>query len=133
MRFVQSMPNFTNCEFCVNFNVFAQMITWEDFEKIDIRAGTIVKVEPFEKAKKPAYKLWVDLGALGIKTSSAQITVHYAPDELIGKQVVCVVNFSPKQIANFLSEVLVTGFPDNNKDVVLTSIDKKVENGSKLF
>jgi tRNA-binding protein len=109
------------------------MITWEDFEKIDIRAGTIVKVEPFEKAKKPAFKLWVDLGPLGIKTSSAQITVHYAATELVGRQVVCVVNFPAKQIANFISEVLVTGFPDDNKNVVLTSIDKKVENGSKLF
>jgi tRNA-binding protein len=109
------------------------MITWEDFEKIDIRAGTIVKAEPFEKAKKPAFKLWVDLGALGIKTSSAQITVHYTATELVGKQVVCIVNFAPKQIANFISEVLVTGFPDDSKNVVLTSIDKKVENGSKLF
>jgi tRNA-binding protein len=109
------------------------MITWEDFEKIDIRAGTIVKAEPFEKAKKPAFKLWVDLGALGIKTSSAQITVHYTAAELVGKQVVCIVNFAPKQIANFISEVLVTGFPDDSKNVVLTSIDKKVENGSKLF
>jgi tRNA-binding protein len=109
------------------------MITWEDFEKIDIRAGTIVKVEPFERAKKPAFKLWVDLGPLGVKTSSAQITVHYTATELVGKQVVCIVNFPVKQIANFISEVLVTGFPDENKDVVLASIDKKVENGSKLF
>ena len=109
------------------------MITWEDFEKIDIRAGTIVKVEHFEKAKKPAFKLWVDLGPLGTKTSSAQITVHYNVSELVGKQVVCIVNFPPKQIANFISEVLVTGFPDDNKNVVLTSIDKRVENGAKLF
>jgi tRNA-binding protein len=109
------------------------MITWEDFEKIDIRAGTIVKAEPFDKAKKAAFKLWVDLGPLGVKTSSAQVTVHYALSELIGKQVVCIVNFPAKQIANFISEVLVTGFPDEHNNVVLTAIDKKVENGSKLF
>jgi tRNA-binding protein len=110
------------------------MITWNDFIKIDLLAGTIVKAEPFEGVKKPAIKLWVDLGAqLGIKKSSAQITHLYKPEELIGRQVVCVVNFPPKQIANFISEVLVTGFPDEEGRVVLTVVDKKVPNGAKLF
>ena len=110
------------------------MISWEDFNKIDLRAGTVVKSEPFEGARKPALKIWVDFGpAIGIKKSSAQIIQHYKPEELIGKQVICVTNFPPKQIGNFISEVLVTGFPDENGHVVLSSIDKPVSNGVKLF
>jgi tRNA-binding protein len=109
------------------------MINWSDFEKVDIRVGTITQIEVFPEAKKPAYKVFVDLGPLGIKQSSAQITIHYNVDQLIGKQVVCVVNFPPRQIANFISEILVTGFADENNAVVLCSPDKKVPNGARLF
>lgn len=108
-------------------------INWDDFQKVDLRIGTIIKVETFDEARKPAFKLWVDLGEMGIKKSSAQVTHHYDIKSLLHRQVVCLVNVSPKQIANFSSEVLVTGFPDDAKHVVLCVPDKHVPNGSRLF
>jgi tRNA-binding protein len=107
-------------------------INWQDFEKVELRVGTIVRAENFPEAHKPAYKLWVDLGALGVKQSSAQITVLYSPEALLNKQVLCVTNFPPRQVANFMSEVLVTGFVQPNGAVVLAVPDQVIANGSKL-
>ena len=107
-------------------------IDWPDFEKIDLRAGTIVEVNDFPKATKAAYKLTIDFGELGIRKSSAQITHLYEKQELIGKQVVAVLNFPPKQIANFISECLVLGVYTDKKEVVLLTPDKKVTNGWKV-
>ncbi len=107
-----------------------QQITWQDFEKIELRIGTVIRVEDFPEAKKPAYKLWIDLGEFGVKRSSAQIKL-YTKDELIGKQVLCVINFPPKQIANFVSECLTTGFV-TDEGVVLAMPERKVKNGAKL-
>jgi tRNA-binding protein len=109
-----------------------ERIEWKDFEKVNIQVGTIIEVEDFLEAKKPAYKLWIDLGSLGIKKSSAQITKLYKKEDLINKQVLCVTNFPPKQVANFVSEVLITGFILKNGDVVLAVPDKNVSNGLKL-
>ena len=109
------------------------IITWHDFEKVELRAGTIIDVADFPEARKPAYKLTVDFGPFGIKKSSAQVTKHYAKAQLTGRQVVGVINFPPKQIANYISEFLVTGFADENGDIILASIDKPVPNGSKLI
>lgn len=106
-------------------------ISWDDFEKIDIRTGTILSAKPFERAVKPAYQLEIDFGALGIKRSSAQITHHYTTDALVGRQVVAIVNFPPKQIANFFSECLVLGVYDNNQ-VILLSPDIMVKNGAQI-
>lgn len=109
-------------------------ITYDDFAKVDIRVGTIVGAEPFPEARKPAIKLKVDFGPqIGVRKSSAQITVHYKLDQLIGKQVAAVVNFPPRQIGPFMSEVLVLGFPDANGAVVMFSPDLKVPDGGKLF
>lgn len=107
-------------------------IAWSDFEKICIRAGTVTAVQPFPKARKPAYKLTIDFGPFGIKHSSAQITTLYNLDDLVGKQVVAVVNFPPKQIADFFSECLVLGVYNDNNDVVLLQPDKPVQNGGKI-
>lgn len=107
-------------------------ITWADFEKIDIRAGTITEVTDFPKAKKPAYQITIDFGELGIKKSSAQITELYSKEELVGKQVIAVVNFLPKQIANFFSECLILGVYTDKKEVVLLQPERKVENGWKI-
>lgn len=109
-----------------------QTIDIIDFQKIDVRIGTIIKTEVFEKARKSAFKLWVDLGELGVKKSSAQITDLYQLDELIGKQVICICNFPPRQIADFMSEILVTGFDDGHGRVALATVDSPVPNGSKL-
>jgi len=110
------------------------MISYQDFEKVDIRVGEIVKVEDFPEAKKPAYKLTIDFGSeIGIKKSSVQITKHYTKEELVGKQVIGVVNFPPKQIGPFASEVLTLGLPDENGDVVLLVPTKKVPKGGKMF
>ncbi|WP_378949506.1 tRNA-binding protein [Mesorhizobium sp. ANAO-SY3R2] len=109
-------------------------ITFADFDKVDIRAGTIVEAEPFPEARKPAFKLKIDFGAdIGIKKSSAQITKYYSPDTLVGRQVFAVVNFPPRQIGPFMSEVLTLGFPDAEGDVVLGAIERKVPDGGRLF
>jgi tRNA-binding protein len=110
------------------------MITYQDFEKVDIRVGEIIKVEDFPEARNPAYKLTIDFGLeIGIKRSSVQITKHYTKEELVGKQVIGVVNFPPKQIGPFISEVLTLGLPDENGDVVLLMPTKKVPKGGKMF
>ena len=112
---------------------YMEPITWHDFEKVELRVGTIIAVADFPEARKPAYKITVDFGQFGIKRSSAQVTKHYTKEQLPGRQIVGVINFPPKQIANFTSEFLVTGFADENGDIVLASIDKPVPNGSKLI
>lgn len=109
-----------------------EIISWQDFEKVDIRVGTVISVNDFPKAKNPAYILEIDFGLLGTKKSSAQITSLYAKEELIGKQIIAIVNFPKKQIATFMSECLVMGVYGNNKDVILLHPERKVENGSKI-
>lgn len=110
-----------------------ETISWIDFEKVSLRVGTILEVMEFPKARKPAYKMKIDFGPLGTKMSSAQITRHYTAEELVGRQVVAVINFPEKQIADFMSQCLVTGFEDANGDIVLASVERPVPNGSKLM
>ena len=110
-----------------------ELITWNDFEKLEIRVGQVIEVNDFPKARKPAFKLLIDFGEeLGIKNSSAQITHHYTKENLLNKQVIAVINFPPKQIAGFISECLVLGIYDENNDVILLKPERPVKNGQKI-
>jgi len=113
-------------------NDYMKIISWKDFENVELRVGTIIRVDDFPEAKKPAYKLLIDLGPIGIKKSSAQITKLYTKEHLIGKQILCVTNFPPKQIGNYISEVLTTGIITENGDVILIHPERKVTNGLRL-
>jgi tRNA-binding protein len=107
-------------------------ISWDDFDKVDIRAGVVVDARSFPEARRPAYRLWIDFGPLGVRRSSAQITRHYAPEELVGRQVIGVVNFPPKRIGPFVSEVLVLGVYDEAGEVVLLQPERPVAPGQKI-
>ena len=109
-------------------------IAFDDFLKVDIRLGTILEVEPFPEARKPAFKIRADFGPeIGVKKSSAQVTKHYTPEQLVGRRVAAVVNFPPRQIGPFMSEVLCLGFPDEDGEVVLVTIDRDAPDGGRLF
>lgn len=110
-----------------------ETISWEDFEQVALHVGTVLRCEVNANARKPSYCLWVDFGPLGVRTSSAQITVHYTLEELVGRQVLAVLNFPPKRIAGFESQCLVTGFADENGNVILAAPDKPTPNGARLF
>ncbi len=111
-----------------------ETIGFDDFLKVDIRVGTVVRAEPYPEARRPAYKVWVDFGAgVGVKKTSAQATAHYTLEDLVGRQVAAVVNFPPKQIGKFMSEVLVLGFPDDAGEVVLIGPERQVPNGGRLY
>jgi tRNA-binding protein len=115
-------------------NALRPEITFADFDSVDIRVGTIIAAEPYPEARKPAIKLRIDFGPeIGEKKTSAQLTRHYTPETLTGRQVMAVVNFPPRQIGKFMSEVLTLGFPDEDGEVVLAAVDKPVPNGGKLF
>lgn len=110
------------------------IISYDAFDQVDLRSGTVVKAEVFARAKKPAYKVWVDFGAeIGVKQTSAQVTVHYTPESLVGRQVAGCINLGDKNIAGFTSEFLLVGFPDENGAICLITVDPKVPNGVKLF
>ena len=111
-----------------------ETIGFDDFLKVDIRVGTVIKAEPYPEARHPAYKVWVDFGTgFGVKKTSAQATAHYTLDDLIGRQVAAVVNFPPKQIGKFMSEILILGFPDGTGEVILIVPDQWVPDGSRLY
>jgi tRNA-binding protein len=109
------------------------IISYDDFDRVNLRCGTVVKVEAFPKAKKPAFKVWADFGAeIGVLQTSAQVTVHYTPESLLGRKIVGCVNLGEKNIAGFISQFLLLGFSDENGDICLTAVDAKVPNGKKM-
>ena len=127
IKYIKSKPIYSMKE-------LHMLISYDDFEKVDLRSGTITKVEEFARAKKPSYKIWVDFGPeIGIKQTSAQITVHYKPENLIGKMIVGCTNLGEKNIAGFTSQFLLCGFADQNGAVSAITVDPKVPNGQKLF
>lgn len=110
-----------------------ETISWNDFEKVDMRAGTVVRAETFPEARKPAYRIWVDFGELGVRQTSAQVTTFYGPEELVGMRVIGVVNLPPKKIAGFESQFLLTGFDHADGGVVLAQPERSVPDGSRLY